>query len=211
MKVEYIDHMGNDDRVADVARVSFDKRAETFPPDANHRLIRYLAANGHWTPFASCILTLRFTASIAIHAQAAKHTVGLVMNTVSRRYVSDTPEYDIPVFRYKHHDKKQGSGETIPQQEGLQSLYVQHMEAALELYEDLLNQGVAPEQARFVLPQGVDTQWVWTGSLAAYARFYKQRAHPHAQKEIQDLAHMVSKIIAPLYPVAWEALTGVQA
>lgn len=208
MKVEYIDHMGSDDRIADVARVSFDKRAETYPPDANHRLIQYLAANGHWSPFASCMLTLRFTAPIAIHAQAAKHTVGFVMNTVSRRYVSTTPEYDIPVFRYRHHDKKQGSGEVIPHQEGLQSLYEKHMEAAIYLYDKLLVQGVAPEQARFVLPQGVMTQWVWTGSLAAYARFYNLRADSHAQKEIQELAHMVSDIIAPLYPVSWAALTG---
>lgn len=210
MKVEYIDHMGNDDSIASAARVSFDKRAETYPPDANHRLIRYLADHGHEIPFAHTALTLRVTAPIAVRAQAFKSKVGFVESEISRRYVSSTPTYDVPVFRYKHHDKKQGSGEEIPHQEGLQSLYVQHMEDSLELYEDLLNQGVAPEQARFVLSQGVDTQWVWTGSLLAFARFYRLRSDVHAQKEIQDLAHMVSNIIAPMFPVAWEALTGVK-
>ena len=211
MKVEYIDHMGNDDRIASAARVSFDKRAETYPPDANHGLIRYLAENGHEIPFAHTAITLRVTAPISIRVQAFKSKIGFVESEVSRRYVSTTPEYDIPVFRYKHHDKKQGSGEVIQPQIGLQELYANHFETSIELYEELLNQGVAPEQARFVLPQGVSTQWVWTGSLLAFARFYRLRSHPHAQKEIQDLAHMVSDIIAPLFPVAWEALTGVKA
>ena len=160
MKVEYIDHMGSDDRVASCARVSFDKRAETYPPDANHGLIRYLAENNHEIPFAHCVITLRVTAPISIRVQAFKHKIGFVESEVSRRYVSTTPEYDLPVFRYKHHDKKQGSGEVIQPQSDLQKLYMNHIEASIKLYEELLIQGVAPEQARFVLPQGVSTQWV---------------------------------------------------
>ena len=145
MKVEYIDHMGNDDSIASAARVSFDKRAETYPPDSNHRLIRYLAENGHDIPFAHTAITLRVTAFVAIRTQCFKHKIGFVESEVSRWYVSDTPEYDIPVLRYNHHDKKQGSGEVIPHQEGLQSLYEKHMEAAICLYDKLLIQGVALE------------------------------------------------------------------
>ena len=71
----------------------------------------------------------------------------------------------------------------------------------------MIEQGVSPEQARFILPQGVMTEWVWTGSLLAFARFYKLRTGITAQKEIQELATMVGKIIEPLYPVSWQALT----
>ena len=67
--------------------------------------------------------------------------------------------------------------------------------------------GICPEQARFTLPQGCEVNWVWTGSLYAFANFYNQRSDSHAQKEIQDLAEEVNKIIAPLYPVSWTALT----
>ena len=89
----------------------------------------------------------------------------------------------------------------------LQEFYNVNTKACIDAYNYMIEQGVSPEQARFVLPQGVMTEWVWTGSLLAFARFYNLRIDPHAQKEIQDLAHMVGDIIEPLYPVSWAALT----
>ena len=85
--------------------------------------------------------------------------------------------------------------------------YMRHCEESIALYEHFLAGGVCPEQARFILPQGCEVNWVWTGSLYAFANFYNQRSDSHAQKEIQELADQVDKIIAPLYPVAWAALT----
>ena len=177
-------------------------------------------------------------------------------NEESRRYVTKTPEFFVPIFREKPDGSiKQGSGADITilrslecyvrsddgrkrhierlsedfyggdslvnffkrqydqvslitdTQDSLQTRYRNLVEASIALYDSFIEVGVAPEQARFVLPQGVYTQWIWTGSLAAYARFYKQRTDPHAQKEIQDLARMVGEIIQPLFPVAWEVLT----
>jgi len=78
---------------------------------------------------------------------------------------------------------------------------------AFDAYETLLNNGVAPEQARFVLPQGTYTEWYWTGSLAAYARVYKLRSDPHAQYEVREYAKAISDIISPLFPVSWGVLT----
>lgn len=210
MNVEYIDHMGNDESVASAARVSYDKRAETYPPDANHGLIRYLAQHDHWTPFAHVVITLRFTAPIAIRAQCAKHTVGFVMNEISRRYVSEEPDWYLPVFRERAPNIKQGSGAAFanPEQYDFQDAYEEAMDNCLDLYNRFIEAGVAPEQARFILPQGVMTQWVWTGSLLAFSRFYNLRADSHAQQEIRELAGMVSDIVAPLYPVSWAALTG---
>lgn len=139
-----------------------------------------------------------------------KHKQGFVENEESRRYVSYTPEYYTPTFRMSCENKKQGSGEEfdlIPQVQE-QNLYRCYMNDCIKAYEQALDRGICEEQARFMLPQGVMVNWYWTGSLAAYARFCKQRMDSHAQKEIQDLAKMVSDIIEPLFPVAWKALVG---
>lgn len=208
--VIYKDHMGDDNSVVNAARVSFAKDASNFTPEQNKNLIKYLAKHNHWTPFAHAFVTLHMKAPIAIHAQCVKHQIGFAMNTVSRRYVSEAPDYYLPIFRSKPIGSvKQGSGDEIAgaQQSNMQLVYSSHMRTSIDLYESMLEQGVAPEQARFVLPQGVMTEWVWSGSLMAWARFYNQRTDPHAQKEIRGLALKVGEIIEPLFPVAWEALT----
>ena len=206
--VVYVDHMGDDNSVVNAARVSFNKEAAHFTPEQNAKLIRYLATHGHWTPFAHAVLTLRFTAPIAIHAQCVKHQIGFAMNTVSRRYVSDRPELLTPEFRIKPDGSiKQGSGDSHMNNAVWQAIYKRTCEHAIDVYEDMIAEGVAPEQARFILPQGVYTEWVWTGSLQAWSRFYNQRINPHAQKEIQDLASQVSDTMYTLFPVSWAAIT----
>lgn len=169
----------------------------------------------HFSPFTHTAITLRLKAPIAIHAQMMKHTVGFAHNTVSRRYVSETPEIFVPEFREAPEGNvKQGSGEVIPSdinwdkpdQAFWQEYYRVNVQACIDAYDYMIRQGISPEQARFVLPQGVMTEWVSTGSLYAWARFYNQRTDQHAQKEIQDLAKMVGEIIEPLYPASWRAL-----
>ena len=83
-----------------------------------------------------------------------------------------------------------------------------HTEVNVMLYEDLLSKGVAPEIARCILPQSMITEFIETGSLAAYARLYKLRTDPTAQREIQRYAEMIGEIIEPLFPVSWKALTS---
>ena len=212
MSVEYIDHMGNDDSVVRAARVSFDKSPELYTDEENARLIAYLARRGHEIPFAHTAITLRVRAPVAVRAQAFKHKIGFVESEVSRRYVSSTPGFFVPEFRAKAENVKQGSGELLDdkKQEQLRETYTAFMQGAQVIYHSFLDMGVAPEQARFLLPQGMMTEWVWTGSLLAFARFYRLRSDAHAQKEIQDLAHEVGAIIADLFPVSWKALTGVK-
>ena len=208
MKVEYIDHMGSDLSVVNAARCSFAKQHDKFDDTNDTKLINYLARHGHWTPFAHAFVTMRFKAPIAVHAQCGKHQIGFAMNTVSRRYVSDTPELFLPEFRTKPEGSiKQGSGALHPDNLNIQYDYFQMCTSAIELYEQMILDGVAPEQARFVLPQGVYTEWVWSGSLQAWARFYNQRSDTHAQQEIQELANMVNDITKNLFPVSWVALT----
>lgn len=211
MKVQYIDHMGTDDSIVNAARVSFANQGDssrTF--EQNVKLINYLAKHQHWTPFAHTAITLRMTAPVPIRTQCFKHKQGLVENEESRRYIDCTPVIYVPRWREQTENKKQGSGEEFPDhiQTNLTHVYQGAVEKALDTYNKLLKLGVCEEQARFVLPQGTMVNWYWTGSLAAFARFYRQRIDSHAQKEIQELAQEVSDLIAPLFPVGWAALTG---
>ena len=207
MKAVLIDHMGNDQSIVNAARVSFANAGdEGRTEEQNQKLLTYLAKHGHWTPFAHTAITLRMTAPVPIRTQCFKHKFGFVENEESRRYVSYTPEYFVPEFREAAANKKQGSGGLHINNKPFQEIYTRQLKHMINCYEHMLDAGICEEQARFILPQGCMVNWYWTGSLAAFARFAKQRLDPHAQKEIQDLAQEVSNIIKPLYPSAWAAL-----
>lgn len=208
MSVEYIDHMGNDNSVVNSARVSFNKSADNYTQEQNEKLIKYLTTHKHEIPFAHTAITLRMKAPISIRTQCFKHKVGFVENEQSKRYLSNTPEVFVPEFRDKPTGNiKQGSGDTHTHNEIFKKYYAQQVNTCIGLYEQMIKEGIAPEQARFILPQGVMTEWIWTGSLLAFARFYNLRNEATAQKEIQDLAKQVGQVIAPLFPISWKALT----
>lgn len=216
MKVEYINHMGDDLLVANVARVSFSKESKEFTYRADkdkgsdEGLIQYLAKHDHWTPFGHPAITLRMKAPVPIRTQCFKSKQGFIENEESRRYISCEPELFVPdSFRSSPDGSmKQGSGGVHCRSEDWIEAYMNVCGDAMLVYKEMVEDGVAPEQARFVLPQGVMVNWIWTGSLAAYARFYNLRKDPHAQKEVQMLAESVNKIVEPLFPVSWKALTG---
>jgi thymidylate synthase (FAD) len=206
--VQYISHMGDDLMVVNAARVSFNKKS-TQLTDKDAKLISYLAKHKHWTPFAHPQITLHIKAPISIRTQLFKHKQGFVENEVSRRYVKDEPDYYIPEWRSAPtNGAKQGSEDFIDDLaiEDYDRAYNRSAMDAIDTYNLLLKEGVAPEQARFVLPQGTYTEWWWTGSLAAYARVYALRADAHAQWEVREYAKAISDLIKPLFPVAWDAL-----
>lgn len=209
MKVELVDSMGDDLRVANIARVSFAKWKEEFDA-GDAKLIDYLANHGHSSPFRHTCISLRCKAPIFIARQLGKHQVGLTWNEVSRRYVGVGIEFFFPEEWRSRPDKsiKQGSGAVIEDEGTLTRLYDLHLRMCLCQYEDMLRAGVAPEQARMVLPQSMMTEWVWTGSLPAFFHVYKLRIDPHAQKEVQDFAIMLNDIVEPLFPHCWSALKG---
>ena len=231
--VEYVEHMGSDLTVVNAARVSFNKESEwdideqakqrlTASESAYYesdlhvlsskdiKLISYLAKHQHWTPFAHPQITLRVKAPIFIRTQLFKHKVGMVENEMSRRYVTDTPEFYTPTWRNAPiNGAKQGSYEFV---DPVLIMELDHMneriiENALHTYKYLLENGVAPEQARAILPQSTYTEWWWTGSLSAYARIFKQRSDAHSQWEVQQYASAIGKIIEPLFTNSWNVLT----
>jgi thymidylate synthase (FAD) len=225
MKVELLDAMGTDLTVVNAARVSFakesalvyrwDEDADQFRgslQDADARLIRYLAKHGHWTPFGHCTAQFRIKAPIFVARQLVKHQVGLVWNEVSRRYVDDEPEFWFPeTWRARADNVKQGSSETetvvwLDREKRVATVVRETAAKALETYQDLLAAGVAPEQARIVLPQNTMTEWWWTGSLMAFARVCKLRLDPHAQAETREVAVLLAEALHDRFPVSWNAL-----
>ena len=209
--VELIGVLGNDLTVVNAARVSMHKESHKVCAD-DEKLIRYLATHNHWTPFAHVQFQFRIKMPIFVAREWFRSTVGLSRNEVSRRYVDNTPEFWNPngAWRGRAEHAKQGSGGLLPSytRGGATLVYEHALNLAANAYKLLLEKGVCPEQARAVLPQSMMTEFIETGSLAAYSRIYGLRTDPHAQKEIQDYALAIGEHIEKIVPVSWAALTG---
>ncbi len=232
MKAEYIDHLGDDLRVVNSARVSFDTESQweltretgtgsldggTTLSERDQKLIRYLAKHEHFTPFTHVMITMRETVPIFVARQRFKHMVGFTYNEVSRRYVDAAPEFYTPDhWRSRPNGSiKQGSGSGIVSEASLHIGYGEGvwysdlLDICKRWYENAIERGVAPEQARMALPQAAYTSYYVTGSLAAWSRAYKLRSSPDAQLEIQTLAAEWEKVISgiPELKHSWGALT----
>lgn len=211
MKAELLHHFGDDLMVVNAARVSFGKWRDMFGED-DARLIRYLAKHEHIAPFFHPQIQFRITAPIFVARQWFRSEVGTARspkNEISRRYVDEDPEFFIPnTWRGRPVGSvKQGSSGEILACLNADLIFANACAAAKKTYKDLLELGVAPEQARMVLPQATYTQWIETGSLHFWARLCGLRIQSDAQKETRDLAMQVSYAIARLFPVSWAALT----
>ena len=204
--------MGGDDRVVDAARVSMDKKSSQYTKEQNEKLINYLAKHDHWTPFAHVVFTFRIKMPIFVARQWFKHTVGLNRNEVSRRYVSNSPEFWYPgTWREAPEGSvKQGSGKEISPTSYKSFFctrdYSQAVKKCEDVYNYLIEEGVAPEQARAVLPQAMYTEFVETGSLVSYARICNLRLDSHAQKEIREYAQEIYDLINENIPYSWSKL-----
>jgi thymidylate synthase (FAD) len=209
--MELLEVFGNDLTVVNAARVSFAKESTEFS-GADEKLITYLAKHNHVSPFFHPQLRFRFKMPIFVAREWYRHQIGFARNEVSRRYVDTKPECWIPTpsqIRERDPKLKQGSKSTeVDNSDEVHQLIKTHTEVNVMLYEDLLSRGVAPEIARCILPQSMMTEFIETGSLAAYARLYKLRTDPTAQREIRNYAEMIGELIEPLFPVSWKALTS---
>lgn len=216
INVELLDFMGDDLDVVDAARVSFNKTSEwdddgdylSLKP-ADESLIKYLASHNHWSPFSHCYVKFRIKAPIFVARQLQKHTVGLAWNEVSRRYVDVEPEFYRPDsgWRLRAENVKQGSSDEIHEDSEMFNGNLEHLIGfALGSYEGLLLRGVCPEQARMVLPQSMMTEWIWSGSLFAFARVCRLRLDPHSQLETRMVAEQIADLMELQWPTSWKAL-----
>lgn len=217
MKATLLGTFGDDLMVVNAARVSMAKHHDTFDPESDTKLIRYLAREGHWTPFSHPKAMFRVELPIFVARQWEKHRIGAVrgydiydQNEVSRRYVDDEPTFFVPDQWRSRPDGsiKQGSGEPLPpNKQDICNWTVEKAHTqALESYNYLMACNVAPEQARMVLPQSMYTTWVETGSLAYWARLCNLRINAHAQREIFDLTTQVYDQMAKVFPISWAEL-----
>ena len=206
METKLIDVMGTDLTVVNAARVSFGKKKEKFE-EGDEKLIRYLAKHNHWSPFGHCMLQFHIKAPIFVARQLVKHQVGLVWNEISRRYVDTQPEfYEVDKWRGQPIDKKQGSDGEVEKQ-GSCAYSKQMVENNARIaYNDLLNAGVAPEQARMVLPQSLMTEWYWSGSLYAFARVCNLRCAEDSQYETRLIANEIDTQCKKKFPISWKEL-----
>ena len=208
--VELIDHMGSDASVVNAARVSFGKRI-TEMSEGDTKLIRYLAKHNHWSPFGHASLQFRIKAPIFVARQLVKHQIGLTWNEISRRYVDYEPEfYEVDKWRGRPVDKKQGSSEEniewINKNIRTGALQSQVENVALANYNLMIGAGVAPEQARMILPQSMMTEWYWSGTLYAFARVCNLRCAEDAQYETRIVANLINDECEKLFPISWTEL-----
>tara|TARA_R100000900_G_scaffold118292_1_gene93060 strand:- start:1039 stop:1701 length:663 start_codon:yes stop_codon:yes gene_type:complete len=215
IEVTYISHMGDDISVVNAARVSFGKKSKYECTDlikgkwelkpADVKLIKYLAEHNHKSPFNHAFATFHVKAPVFVARQLVKHEY-MPWNEISRRYVDSEPEfYDPEHWRGRSADKKQGSeGVVPPAPPNILSGSVH--KRALENYKLLLHHGVAPEQARMVLPQSMMTEWYWSGSLYAFAKMCSLRCADDTQLETQLVAVEIENVMLNAFPVSWQAL-----
>jgi len=209
--MELLEVFGNDLTVVNAARVSFAKESTEFT-NQDEKLINYLAKHNHVSPFFHPQIRMRIKMPIFVAREWFRHQIGFARNEVSRRYVDSKPECWVPSpaqIRERDPKLKQGSKNTeVDNSAEVHQIIKTYTEMNVMVYEDLLSRGVAPEIARCVLPQSMLTEFIETGSLAAYARLYKLRTDPTAQKEIRDYASDLDELLSPLFPVSWKALTS---
>ena len=212
IEVTYVDHMGDDLSVVNAARVSFGKKSDYMPrvhmgePKVlqykDDRLIKYLAKHKHKSPFNHTFTTFHVKAPVFVARQLVKHEY-MPWNEISRRYVDSEPEFYVPdVWRGRSADKKQGSEGEVKSNANV----FYYNTKALMLYNQQLDEGVSPEQARMHLPQSMMTEWYWSGTLYAFAKMCGLRLKEDTQVETRIVAEKIEDVMAKLYPVSWEAL-----
>lgn len=206
IEVTLLGHYGDDLTTVNAARVSFAKVSEELK-EGDAKLINYLAKHKHFSPFNHAFLSFRVKAPIFVARQLVKHRF-MPWNEVSRRYVDSDPEFYMPdKFRAKAENVKQGSGDDaiLANNDAVQGVRA-HSQNCFDLYDTLLKSGVCPEQARMVLPANMMTEWIWSGTLGAFADMLKLRLDPHTQKESRDVAELIYAQALPLFPVSLPAL-----
>ena len=209
--------MGTDLSVVNAARVSFGKKSSWAKFTAGHadkgvlqdkdrKLIHYLAEHKHLSPFGHCFASFHVKAPLFVARQLVKHKF-LRWNEISRRYVDDKPEFYVPdEWRGRSADKKQGSSGQVTSECIIYDFHYYGMEQPLRLYQSLLDDGVAPEQARIVLPQSTMTEWYWSGSLDAFIDMCNLRCKDDTQYETRLVADYIRVIMMMLFPISVEAL-----
>lgn len=208
--VRYIKHWGDDLDIVNSARVSFDKEKAEFD-EKDYKLLKYLLQHQHKSPFRHSGMTFEINAPMFIKNQWIRHQVASIhkeaqdgWNEMSLRYTTDNFNFYIPKWRKNPVHKKQGSEEFIKDEEQIKyfnELMALVIKETTRYYKMLLDQGVAAEQARCVLPAyALYTKWRWTVSIDALLNFLNLRFDKHAQWEIRQYALAIFEFFKQYFP-----------
>ncbi len=205
------DAMASDLSVVNAARVSFARRKEELD-DADEGLIRFLMRDRHGTPFEHNAFRFHVRTPIFVAREWFRHRIGS-FNEFSMRYAKATDEFYVPASEdVRSQVGKPGAYSFEPVEpelaertrEELRAVY----EAAYATYLRLVEQGVAREIARCVLPVGAYTEFYWTVNARALMNFVSLRAAETAQREIRRYAEAVERLFAERMPVTYEAFVA---
>jgi thymidylate synthase (FAD) len=197
-KVELLSYWGNDEMIANVARVSYGKDASNYTEEQNAKLLKYLWEHGHTSPFRHPHLQFRVKCPIFVERQLFKHVVGVSVNSISGRYVDFSDEYYmVPEGEWRKQSKssKQGSDGLCDAQKIPDEVQREVIRTCKNAYAYLVGLGVSKEQARLVLPLSLMTEFIWTGSLQAFLHMYALRSKLDAQKETRDIVLEMCRLV----------------
>ena len=193
--------------MAYVARGSNPKNQDT---DKFAGLLKYCIQHGHWSVFEQAFMTVEINTTRGLAAQILRHR-SFTFQEFSQRY-ADTNLLDsvipVPDLRSQDLKNRQNSNDDIPQEkkEEYQALIARHFSEAMDLYNALLQEGVAKECARFVLPLATPTRIYMTGSVRSWVHYIDLRSAHGTQKEHMDVVAEIRKIFAEQFPTVAEAL-----
>lgn len=200
--VRYIDHMGSDTRIVEAARISY--RSPSKGADADQKLLEYLWKNKHTSPFEMVKVTMNVKLPIFVMRQYVRHRMQN-LNEVSARYTELPKEFYTPtVWRVQDVKNKQGSGaaEEKPTEwhTQLTADLIKHCDASYDLYQSMLDRGVAREMARMVLPVNIYTEIYACWDMKNLLHFITLRDDGHAQSEIQEFGRAIKAVCRKLFP-----------
>jgi len=208
--IELVDKLGDDLTPVNAARVSFGAKSDEFS-DKDRKLSKFLIKHKHFSPFRHQHIQVIIKAPEFVMRQWYKHVVGIettsshvtkdhAWNEISGRYVPYDEFYEPTEFRKQSEDNKQASDGLIKDQVSATIKWRETQMKTIETYNQLLDMGVAREQARSILPLTVYTKVWWTASFQSIMNFIELRDEPTSQVEIQEYARAMKKIVLTLYP-----------
>jgi len=195
--------------MAYIARVSNPKNQEN---EDYSKLLSYCIKNEHWSVFEQSFMTLQIETNRGIAAQILRHR-SFTFQEFSQRYADSSTLGDIPLPDLRRQDTKnrQNSIDDIPEKQTkfLQERIRQYFNEGMDLYNELLREGIAKECARFVLPLATPTRIYMSGSVRSWVHYIDLRSGHGTQKEHMDIAEACRKEFTEQFPTVSEALEWV--
>ena len=206
--VRVVDYMGNDSAIVQAARVSYGKGTKTINKDRG--LIRYLLRNKHTTPFEMCEIKLHIKLPIFVARQWIRHRTANI-NEYSARYSVLEDEFYIPNkdnVSFQSANNFQGREDEAMLDKDANEIIdtiSNFSEQSYDIYQNMIDKGLARELARVALPVNIYTQFYWKIDLHNLLHFIKLRADQHAQYEIRVYAEAIEDILKCWVPIVYEA------